>query len=95
MAIPHSAVVGLQSAIVVFPDHTHLLFPHIPEHVPVHTAVCVSAPTQSVLYGSGLPQVRLLVDVPAPQSFEQLSHVDHSDQPKINTAPKRECISRL
>ena len=95
MAFPHGAVVGLQSTIVVFRDYTYFLFPHIPEHVPVQTAVSVSAPTQSVLYGSGLPQVRLLVDVPAPQSFEQLSHVDHSDQPKVNTAPKRECISKL
>ena len=26
MALPHGAVFGLQYVIVVFPDHTHLLF---------------------------------------------------------------------
>ena len=26
VALPHSAVVGLQFVIVIFPDHTHLLF---------------------------------------------------------------------
>ena len=26
VALPHGAVTGLQSVIVVFPDHTHLLF---------------------------------------------------------------------
>ena len=26
VALPHSAVVGLQFVIAIFPDHTHLLF---------------------------------------------------------------------
>ena len=29
VALPYSAVVGLQCLIVVSPDHTHLLFSHI------------------------------------------------------------------
>ena len=54
-----------------------------PEQGPEQATVSVSAPTQSVFSGSGLPQVRFRVDVPGPQLLEQLSHVDQSDQPKL------------